>query len=481
MRLVPSTRLLFWVALLGVPAATLGVALPQTASVSFGILAGVLAVAAADALAGTRALDGIGIEFPPVVRLMKGRAGALELSVHNTGKKSRLLRLAVELPPELHPQEECTLVRLPEEVELSRFQTEVTPRRRGSYRVEWCHAEIKSPFGFWDVRRALPVTCEIRAYPNLASERKSMAALFLNRGQLGVHAQRQVGKGREFEKLREYLPGDSMDDVHWKATAKRGHPVTKVYQIERTQEVYVIIDASRLSARLAFTPVAQAAAVATAPASEPPGRAAMEEQEDHEDVPAEDAALVPVSTLERFITSALVLGAAAERQGDHFGLLTFSDRIHAFLRASNGQAHYSACRDAIFALEPQVVAPDYDELFTFIRMRLRRRALLVFLTALDDPVLSESFSRNVELIRRQHLVFVNMLRPPEAEPLFSRPDVETLDDVYTRLGGHLVWSSLRELEASLSSRGVRFALLDNERLSAQLVTQYLSVKARQAL
>src|SRR5204863_1117351 len=90
---------------------------------------------------------------------------------------------------------------------------------------------------------------EIRVYPNLLNERKNLAALFLHRGSFGMHAQRQIGKGRDFEKLREYIPGDSYDEVHWKATAKRGRPVTKIFQIERTQEVYVIIDASRLSAR----------------------------------------------------------------------------------------------------------------------------------------------------------------------------------------------------------------------------------------
>ena len=74
----------------------------------------------------------------------------------------------------------------------------------------------------------------------------------MNRGAFGVHAQRQVGQGREFEKLREYAPGDSYIDIHWKATAKRGRPVTKLYQVERTQEVYVIIDASRLATALIF-------------------------------------------------------------------------------------------------------------------------------------------------------------------------------------------------------------------------------------
>jgi uncharacterized protein (DUF58 family) len=289
------------------------------------------------------------------------------------------------------------------------------------------------------------VQSEIRVYPNLSNDRKNLSALFLNRGQFGLHAQRQVGKGRDFEKLRDYIPGDGYDEIHWKATARRGKPVTKLFQIEKTQEVYVIVDRSRLSAR-------------------PPGQS-----------------IDGASALERFVTAALVLGLAAEQQGDLFGLLAFGDKVEKFVRAKNGQAHYNACREALYTLQPGAVTPDFDELCTFIRLRLRRRALLIFLTALDDPAVSESFVRSLRLIRRQHLILVNMLQPPGVRPLFSNPGVAGLDDIYEELGGHLRWQKLRELQKILRRLGVQFSLLKNERMSAELVSQYLSVKQRQLL
>jgi hypothetical protein len=89
--------------------------------------------------------------------------------------------------------------------------------------------------------------------------------------------------------------------------------------------------------------------------------------------------------------------------------------------------------------------------------------------------------RNLDLIRRQHLVVVNMLQPPGVAPVFSDPNITTVDDLYKRLGGHLQWQNLRELEKVLQRRGVRFSLLKNERLSADLVSQYLNVKRRQVL
>jgi uncharacterized protein (DUF58 family) len=307
----------------------------------------------------------------------------------------------------------------------------------------------------------------MRVYPNLFTERRDLAALFLNRGSFGVHARRQLGKGREFEKLREYVPGDGFEDIHWKATARRGRPITKVFQIEKTQEVYVVIDASRLSAREIppHSPVR---------GSDSEGRPAEEQSETRN--PKSGAAV-----LERFITAGLILGLAAERQGDLFGLVTCTDRVERFLRARNGKAHYGACRDALYTLEPRRVTPDFDEIASFLRLRLRRRALLVFLTSLDDPVLAESFVRQMDLLCRQHLVLVNMIRPPGTAPLFSHDDVDSVDGLYQHLGGHLRWRSLRELGKVLERRGVKFSLLENERLSAQLVSQYLEVKQRQML
>ena len=118
--------------------------------------------------------------------------------------------------------------------------------------------------------------------------------------------------------------------------------------------------------------------------------------------------------------------------------------------------------------------------------RLRRRALLVFLTSsLDDPVLAESFTCAVEPLSRQHVIRVNALRPAGVAPLFSDPDegarVRGVEDVYRRLGGHLRWQRLREREHLLKRLGVRFSLLDPARLTAEIITQYLDVKGRQIL
>ena len=443
--IVPRTRLILWTALIVLPFAAAGATLPGALPVSLLFIGGLMVAVLFDASVAPRGLAGIRVVLPELVRLQKDREGQVEVRIQNDSLAARPIRLGFALPRELVSSAEDRVTTLPAGVALSRLDWTVTPSKRGQYRIDRAYLEAASPLGFWSIRASHPVESELRVYPDLFSERKKVAALFLRRGQLGSRVHRQAGQGRDFEKLREYVPGDSYDEIHWKASAKRGHPVTKVFQIERTQEVYVIIDASRLSGRM----TALGAGTTTA--------------------------------LERFVTAALILGAAAERQGDQFGLLTFSDRVLSFVRAKSGQTHYDACRDRLYTLQPQAVTPDFDELASFIRLRLRKRALLIVLTALDDPMLAESFVKSVELICGQHLILVDMLQPAGAAPIFSDSAVNEVNDIYRQLGGHLRWHDLRELEKVLQRRGVRLSLLDADQLAAQIVAQHADVKGRQLL
>ncbi len=466
--IVPRSRLLFWVALVVLPFAFLATAVAHTAGISLLFIGGLFLAVLGDAIGARRSLAGIGVELPPVARFSKDRSGSLELRLRNARRRKANIRLAFAWPREIQVASQEMSVGLPDTSEWSLLAWPCTPRKRGNLRLTAAYLEGRSPLGFWAVRRAVPVQSELRVYPNLLGERKNLAALFLNRGAGGLHAQRQVGKGRDFEKVREYIPGDGYDEIHWKATARRGRPITKVFQVEKTQEVYVLADASRLSARP--TPPGAKSGVQPPKGSD---EAALR--------PAGSALQQESPTLERYVTAALILGLVAERQGDLFGVLAFTDKVERFARAKNGQAHYRACRDALYTLEPKIVTPDFEELSAFIRTRLRRRALLVFLTALDDPAIAESFVRNVDLLRRHHLVLVNMLRPPGVAPLFSNSAIADVDEMYAELAGHLRWQALRETQKVLERRGVRFSLLADERLSAEMVSQYLNVKQRQLL
>jgi uncharacterized protein (DUF58 family) len=411
---------------------------------------------AADAYRSRGRLQQVRIRLPEVVRLSQGREGRLEIQIENRKMIVGRLRLGLALPEAIDTPTAEMMVALPQNNPFSSVSWPLKGLRQGRFHLDACYLEIATFWGFWTIQTAAGVDVDIRVYPDLFNEHKNLSGLFLNRG-LGIHAQRQIGKGRDFEQLRDYLPGDSFEDIHWKTTAKRGAPITKVYQIERTQQIYVIIDSSRLSAR-SFE---------------------FDDRPLKSDAPT--AAGNQTTMLQRFITAALIMALAAERQGDLFGLLTFDDKVRSYLKAKAGKAHFNLCRDALYTLQPRSVSPDFGELFTFISTKIRRRALLVFLTHLDDPILAGWFTRNIELISRPHVVIVNMLKPAVAAPLFSSESISSVNEIYNALGGHLLWRRLRETHKVLQRHGVGFNLLANETLCTDMVSQYLTLKKRQIL
>lgn len=435
--MVPSVRLLWWISLVCVPAAACGGLVPGAAIPAAILVTLVLFAVVFDAATSVRSLERVSVAGPGLARLYRDREGEILLQIIRDVPLKQLLRVALPMPDSMETPEDVRWIGL-EAVTHSEFIWRCTGHRRGKYLIDALYLESASRLGFWNVRRKCPLQLEVRVYPNL---RHPDALAALRRGAQGMNLLRQVGKGREFEKLREYLPGDGFDEIHWKATARRGRPITKVFQVERTQEIYVVIDSSRLTGR-------------------PAGKDLV---------------------LERYIQAALVLGSAAERNGDLFGLVTFSDQVHGFVRARNGKSHYSACRDALYQLEPRAVSPDFDELATFLRLRLRHRSLIVILTELDDPMLSESFARATRLLSSQHVLLAGMLRPAGMAPLFSDGTVETDQDVYERLGQHLAWRGLKETELALRRQNVRFVLLTPEAVCQQVVESYVDIKQRQII
>ena len=447
---VPSSRLLYSVAAVLVPFATVVGLVPSQAAFCFLIISLLVAAVIFDMARGFDSLEGVTVLCPPTVRLVKDRKGTIPLIVRQPQPADREIVVGLAMPAEFNSGDELRRVRIPGENQPSQLNWECVGTKRGRFPLLACYLEAFSPWGFWAVRTRAELKSELRVYPDLRTDRRQVSALFLQRGALGTRVHRQAGKGREFEKLREYLPSDTFEDIHWKATAKRGRPVTKVFQIERTQEIYVIVDGSRLSARQV-----------EAASNDGPNKKA--------------------NILERYVNAALVLCWAAERQGDRFGLITFADKVYDFIRARNGPAHFAVCRESIHTLQPKLVAPDFEELFAFVRLRLRQRSLIVLLTALDDPLLGESFVRHLHVLSRQHLVLVCLMQPPGIGPLFSGPEVQSTDDIYERLAGHLRWKRLMEVGVSVRREGALFSLMDNERLSAQVVSQYLEARQRQLL
>jgi uncharacterized protein (DUF58 family) len=452
--IVPRLRLILLTAVMLLPASALAACFPRWTPAAVGLAVLWTVTALIDAASGDGRFKGLAVSVPDIVRLTVDREAAIPLEWMKPGGPELTLRLGLVMPAALEAGQMDLYARMPADSERIRVTWPCRALRRGRFPLDGCVAELPTRWGLWAKRRRFPLDCEVRAYPNLRRGQTQLLGLFSRRDQ-GLRLLRRVGKGREFEQLRDYLPGDNYEDIDWKATARRRHPITRVFQVEQSQEIYLVLDASRLSTR-------------SAPH--------LRERRLGEEVSGH-----PTSIFERYVMAALVMALAADRAADRFGLLVFDTGPDCFIRAGRGRAHYNACREALYNRMPRLVSPDFDELFTFIGTRLRKRALLVFLTHLDDPLLAENFLSAMRLAGRRHVMMVNMFRPPGAWPLFSSPDVRGDAGIYEHLAGHQLWSSLNDTRRKLRQYGAGFALLDHEQLCSQLVGQYLDAKQRQIL
>jgi len=440
--LLPSGLMVAWGPGLTAPAAALTVIL--------------VTVSALDAMISRGRLRELLVQVPDIMRLTVDHGARIRVMIRKPQSLAVPLRVGLALPRTVVSEHKDLHLRLETGADRVTLTWPCRALQRGRFTLSRCHLETDSRLGLWAVRRVLALHSEIRAYPNLASGQQHLRGLFQRR-QWGLRTQRRVGKGREFEQLREYLPGDSFEDIDWKATARRRHPITKVYQVEQAQEIYVLLDASRLSTRSAAYVM------------------------DRRRQTRSQNAGTETTIFERYITAALVMAVVADRLSDRYGLLVFGDKPEGFIKAGRGRTHYNACRDTLYNRMPRTVSPDFEELFTFVGTHLRKRALLVFLTSLDDPMLSESFIHAMQAASRQHVLMVNMVRPPGAHPLFSSPDIRQVQGIYQHLVGHMMWSSINETRRLLNQHGASLHLLNKDQLCSQLVSQYMEVKQRQIL
>ena len=431
--IAPAPRLIVVSAAVALPLAALA---GMFSNLFLGCVAGLVLFAAFvffDAVEAYKRADKITFRTSPFVRLTKDVPANFAVMVENRGGREIKIRMGGNLPPGVETDQPVLDLAAPGGA--AQVTWPCTGRARGDHALRELYLESGSPLGLWMARERRPVDFSFRVYPNLRD--KATAALFQRTATVGLRMRRQVGKGREFENLRQYMPGDSFEDIHWKATAKRSFPAVKLYRVEHAQEVYAVIDSSRLSAREGI--------------------------------------------LESFVDAALHLVLVAEKMGDRFGLVTFSDRTHKFVRARNGMDHFRLCRETIYNLQAQRVSPDFRDVITSIQLNLRRRSLVVFFTSLDDALLAETFERDIGILARRHLVLVNVRRTEALKPLYTGEPPKDVDALYSGLAGQLLWNRMRALQIALQNRGVKLTVTDAARIKMQVTSGYLEVKRRQAL
>ena len=334
------------------------------------------------------------------------------------------------------------------------WTAEVALLKRGLWPAPRVGLEQQSRFRFWRLRRWFDVPVPLRIDADLRPGRQAILRSPVYRMLVAAQQAPWTGHGREFERLREYQPGDTYSEVAWKSTARRGAPVTRLFQWEQKQEVYFVVDQSRASALALDSPQNSKAS---------PMRA-------------------PRRMLDLAVETALVGATVAMELGDEFGLVTYADEAKSWLRAGSGQAQFHRFRDSLLNIEPLPTNADYETLFSDIRVRLRRRAYLILLADLTERSISDSLRRGLGLVRSSHAVLMTSILPARARPAFSsKEELHTDQDVYAALAGDKENQRLNALARQLRQLDVQLRYVPAEKFLQTAVEGYLENKREQRL
>jgi uncharacterized protein (DUF58 family) len=367
--------------------------------------------------------------------------------------KSESQHLKLELPDSAAGVSNSPVIT---DIQLWPWTAEINLLRRGQWPGPRVGTERQSRFRIWRLRQWFDVPEPLRIDANLRSGRHEILRSPIYRMLVAAQQTPWTGHGREFERLREYQPGDTYSEVAWKSTARRGAPVTRLFQWEQKQEVYFVVDQSRASGLALHGRTHSGSA---APKTRGPRR-----------------------MLDLAVETALVGATVALELGDEFGLVTYADGAKSWLHAGSGQAQFHRFRDCLLHVEPLPTSADYEALFSDIRVRLRRRAYLILLADLTERSISDSLRRGVSLVRSSHAVLMTSILPPHVRPAFSSAeDVNTDQDVYAALAGDKENQRLAALARQLRQLNVQLRYVPAERFLRTAVEGYLENKREQRL
>ena len=341
-------------------------------------------------------------------------------------------------------------------VQLWPWAPEIALLRRGLWPGPRVGVERRSRFRIWRSRQWFDLPERLRIEADLRSGRREILRSPVYRLLVASQQTPWTGHGREFERLREYQPGDTYSEIAWKSTARRAAPVTRLFQWEQKQEVYFVVDQSRASA------------LAVDPSTYP-------EIEGSQRRP-------PHRLLDLAAETALVGATVALELGDEFGLVTYADEPKSWLRAGSGQSHFHQFRERLLTIEPLPTTADYEALFGEIRVRLRRRAYLLLLADLTGRSVADSLRRGIGLVRSSHAVLMTSILPAHARPAFSPGEELQADhDVYAVLAGEKENQRLGALARQLRQLDVQLRYIPAEMFLRTAVEGYLESKREQRL
>ena len=317
----------------------------------------------------------------------------------------------------------------------------IRPMQRGDAKLGHCYIRYQSVFRIAERWARAPLEQTIRIYPDLEdAKRHSMYLLRSRQIALEKRHTRVRGIGREFESLREYQDGDEYRDICWTASARRAKLVTRVYQMERSQTIWIVIDSGRLMR----------------------------------------ARVGSFSKLDKAVNSALSLAQVALYSGDRVGLIAYGRGIRQQVPAAKGSSHLRQLIERLALVQEEGAEADHLHMAGRLLTDQKRRSLIVWLTDLAETAMTPEVIEAASMMMPRHLVLFVVIGQPDLGELASK--VPKSESEMYRVAAAQEMLHRRELLLSrLRERGALAMEVSYGSVSPVLINAYLEIEERNQL
>nr|WP_104813935.1 DUF58 domain-containing protein [Aureitalea marina] len=312
------------------------------------------------------------------------------------------------------------------------------PVSRGEYSFGQLNCYSSSPIGLVSRRYKFDKEQGVKVYPSyIQMKQYDFLAMDNKVGMHGLKKIRRIGHTMEFEQIKEYVRGDDVRTVNWKATAKQNQLMVNQYQDEKMQPIYSVIDTSR-TMKMPFE---------------------------------------GLSLLDYAINSCLAFSNVGLKKGDKVGLVEFSSQLGAFLPATAKKTYLNVIMDALYRVDTAYTDTDYGLLQTIIKKRINHRSLIFLYTNFEHPSSLERQLPYLQAIAKRHVMVVIFFENTELQEL-SMQEAQSGREIVEQTIARQFEHDKRLMVRTLQQRGIQTILTAPSELTVNTINKYLEIKAR---
>ncbi|MEV6136296.1 DUF58 domain-containing protein [Nocardia sp. NPDC051990] len=366
-----------------------------------------------------------------VIRL--GRSAEVELGVVNNGTRTVRGRLWDDWPGSACAETRTHRLDVPSNTRI-RVHTTLTPTYRGDRVAGPVTVRLFGVLGMagWQSRHSVPA--RVRALPEFHSERLLRSKVKRLQHLEGRNVANMRGQGTEFDSFREYVAGDDVRAIDWRATARATDVLVRTWRPERNRHMLMMLDTGRISA----------------------GRVGTG------------------TRLDASIEAALLLGGLAAAAGDSVDLLAYDREVRTEVRGAGGRRLQLKLMHAMAGVTPALVDTDSAGLVRAAIQRARRRSLVVWFTSLDGAAVEENLLPVLPTLAQRHRVLIVSVTDPDVAAAATKRD--TLADLYPAAAAESLIAERALVQESLRRMGIAVVAASPDRLPEALADEYLELK-----